>query len=273
MDSITSSNVRQKVWDALWHNLNVQFKRIEADTKGSHDVYENILSRPVLDALQNETRHIFKDWGTVIKNTVIDEDGVETKIREVIGGSYNGRVIPVGLRWTRSHADWIGKNKDSQSKKVRLRDNRGKQENDENDADDGYVLVGVRPQIVVTARPVEIYDELFRPLKKGGLYLTRIGKAEHLDHKKIHPGVPIWNDFQIMPLRIYLPTFGKISANVRYGGGRYNVHPTDRSRHYFDSSDLSDEHRNIFRESDDEKYQTLISIGREIGLEMLKKGL
>ena len=93
-----NSSLSKKIFDALKTNLNGPFKRIEADENGSMDIYKNILTRSVLDELSDLNGHEYLNWGSIIENS----DGNE----EVVGGTYKGKVIQIGLRWAVSDKDW-----------------------------------------------------------------------------------------------------------------------------------------------------------------------
>lgn len=239
----TDLSVRHKAMnDALYQkllaNLNGPWKRIQADEfdEANKDFYENIFNREFLDHLSKITGDYYPDWGINHQGNLIGGRNKDT-----------GLYVPVGIRWTISFDDWrSGKAKGAASKKVRTIDKKI-----------------VRPQIVVTMRPLATYLDFKKKYSKSKNPSKYSAEERPLDEKRCRRD-PRFKEVQIIPLYVYIQRYPKdaslIEGESNYEERRFNVMPSEKSCHHKEIMPRTQEQRN----ADEELSRKLIELGNQI---------
>lgn len=237
MRDIYSSDIQadliKDIQKNLWANLNnPKFKRLQAPAQvGAADLhfYNTVFPNDVLKALAS-TGSEFSLWGDVL--TLKKRGGPNQEL--YIGCGPNG-FAPVGLRWCRDAADWIQTNK--QTRQVDKR---------------GNIQIW-RPQIIVTMRPLHLYDK-WRNDPRFTSDNDKTGGSRKFIPSRIY-AQPEWKDIRIIPLQVTLRIKGH-SQSYPDGALQYSkgIETTEESRHHYDDDEFKNDSNHESRLKGEENH-------------------
>lgn len=230
------------IYDKLRYNLK-RWKRVEGSSstkenqqfysEANRHFYEEIFDQEVRKFLGEITGDYYPDWGTEQDNNLV--------------GGYNkgtGTYVPVGLRWAEQFTDWQeGRSKGLTVKKIRMLDKQV-----------------VRPQIVVTMRPLDIYLDFKKRYDKAGPNPKENGKHPLGLVESKCKADPRWDKVEIIPFYVYLPTYQGTDQKKLSQRRDFNLRPNKDSRHQEEA--MSSEHIDTALEH--QIADDLLLLGREI---------